>query len=95
VNELLGVWISLGAAIFSTLLLGLFLLVSLEKVLTLDARRSDLVKRNEQIEQLHNSQVNEVFELRSALRAEKAHVAQLLRKAQLLEQLLDEQHAQQ
>jgi hypothetical protein len=92
VSELAGVWISLGVALILLLMLGIALLVSLEKRSTLKRQHAELAEHNAYLCRVQDLQVRDIGQLRSALRAEKAHVAQLLRKTELIKLLLDELH---
>ena len=89
-SELAGVWISLGVALGLLMMLGIALLVSLEQCSTLEREQLELAERNADLCRVQDLQASDIDQLRSALRAEKAHVAQLLRKVELLKLLLGE-----
>ncbi|SDT86749.1 hypothetical protein SAMN05216296_0041 [Pseudomonas pohangensis] len=91
-SELAGVWISLGVALGLSLMLGIALLASLEKRSTLERQLAELAEHNSHLYRVQELQAKDIAQLRSALRAENAHVAQLLRKTELIKLLLDELH---
>ena len=90
VSEFAVFWMILGAAISLVLLLGISLLNSILQITVLKKHQSDLTKRNIRLSEIQHSQGIDIRELRSGLRAEKAHVEQLQRKAHLIEQLLED-----
>jgi hypothetical protein len=93
VSELAGVWISLSVALGLLLILVIAMLVSLEKRSTLERQRAELAEHNAHLRRVQDLQARDIAQLGSALRAEKAHVAQLLRKVELIQLMLDELHA--
>lgn len=93
-SELVGVWASLGVALSLLVVQGVALLVSFIKRSSLEREHADLAQGYAQLRQLQNEQIQEVCELRSALRAERAHVIQLVRKTELMKLMHDELLAQ-